>query len=56
MMSFIQQFYQDCLVKFALMGADPGIELAGSDKLRAAIQSIFSHKCYNFADQHNTII
>ena len=24
MMSFIQQFYQDCLVKFALMGLSPG--------------------------------
>ena len=23
MMSFIQQFYQDCLVKFALMGQSP---------------------------------
>ena len=23
MMSFIQQFYQDCLVKFALMGRCP---------------------------------
>ena len=23
MMSFIQQFYQDCLVKFALMGIIP---------------------------------
>ena len=23
MMSFIQQFYQDCLVKFALMGICP---------------------------------
>ncbi len=23
MMSFIQQFYQDCLVKFALMGVNP---------------------------------
>ena len=23
MMSFIQQFYQDCLVKFALMGIRP---------------------------------
>ena len=25
MMSFIQQFYQDCLVKFALMGLCPDI-------------------------------
>ena len=26
MMSFIQQFYRDCLVKFALMGMYPGPE------------------------------
>lgn len=25
MMSFIQQFYQDCLVKFALMGLYPTV-------------------------------
>ena len=27
MMSFIQQFYQDCLVKFALMGRTPAERL-----------------------------
>ena len=32
MMSFIQQFYQDCLVKFALMGPCPGPRGAGNGK------------------------
>ena len=32
MMSFIQQFYQDCLVKFALMGESPSEEDAGTDR------------------------